>query len=381
MHVNLNPNGEVVPCCIADDNYVIGDLNTQSIEDIWNSPRMVNLRQKFLDGKKPKICTRCFSKEETGVSSHRQHSNEKFAKELAEIKSPVADLNLLHWDFRFSNLCNFKCRSCGPDFSSSWIPDSEKLGRPYDNKVLKNKETNIYNLIDKNINKVKRIYFAGGEPLLMDEHWYILSELDRLGRYDVVLEYNTNMSTLKRGNKHVFDYWKKFDVRLWPSIDEIHERAEIIRSGTQWHKVEENLKEVIATGIKPSPSITVSVMNVHRLKNIIDHLIDIGICVDRIGFNMLHLPDHYNINVMNDAAKKRILSDIMNMILDYRIQYNFNMKEKLQQIIAQLKTPQNSYGSMKLEIISHKIDIIRKENLFNSIPELKSNVQIEEDVV
>lgn len=381
VHVNLNPNGEVVPCCIADDNYVIGDLNTQSIEDIWNSPRMVNLRQQFLDGKKPKICTRCFSKEETGVSSHRQHSNEKFAKELAEIKSPVADLNLLHWDFRFSNLCNFKCRSCGPDFSSSWIPDSEKLGRPYDNKVLKNKETNIYNLIDKNINKVKRIYFAGGEPLLMDEHWYILSELDRLGRYDVVLEYNTNMSTLKRGNKHVFDYWKKFDVRLWPSIDEIHERAEIIRSGTQWHKVEENLKEVIATGIKPSPSITVSVMNVHRLKNIIDHLIDIGICVDRIGFNMLHLPDHYNINVMNDAAKKRILSDIMNMILDYRIQYNFNMKEKLQQIIAQLKTPQNSYGSMKLEIISHKIDIIRKENLFNSIPELKSNVQIDEDVV
>ena len=234
---------------------------------------------------------------------------------------------------------------------------------------------------DTRINKVKRIYFAGGEPLLMDEHWYILRELDRLGRYDVVLEYNTNMSTLKRGNKHVFDYWKKFDVRLWPSIDEIHERAEVIRSGTQWNKVEQNLKEVIATGIKPSPSITVSVMNVHRLKNIIDHLIDIGICVDRIGFNMLHSPNHYNINVMNDAAKKRILSDIMNMILDYRIQYNFNMKEKLQQIIAQLKTPQDSYGSMKLEIISHKIDIIRKENLFNSIPELKSNVQIEEDVV
>ena len=72
VHVNLNPNGEVVPCCIATNNYVIGDLNNQSIEDIWNSPRMVNLRQQFLDGKKPKICTRCFSKEETGVSSHRQ---------------------------------------------------------------------------------------------------------------------------------------------------------------------------------------------------------------------------------------------------------------------------------------------------------------------
>ena len=84
---------------------------------------------------------------------------------------------------------------------------------------------------------------------------------------------------------------------------------------------------------------------------------------------------------MNDAAKKRVLSDIMNMILDYKIQYNFNMKEKLQQIIAQLKNPQDCYGSMKLEIISHKIDIIRKENIFNSIPELKSNVQIEEDVV
>lgn len=381
VHVNLNPNGEVVPCCVSTNNYVIGDLNNQPIEDIWNSPRMVNLRQQFLDGKKPKICTRCFSKEETGVSSNRQHSNEKFAKELAEIKSPIADLNLLHWDFRFSNLCNFKCRSCGPEFSSSWIPDSKKLGRPYDDKILKNKESNIYNLIDKNIFKVKRIYFAGGEPLLMDEHWYILSELDRLGRHDVVLEYNTNMSTLKRGNKHVFDYWKKFDVRLWPSIDEIHERAEIIRSGTQWNKVEENLKEVIAAGIEPSPSITVSVMNVHRLRNIIDHLVNIGIRIDKIGFNMLHSPAHYNISVMNNAAKQKTLSDIMNMILDYRLQYNFNMKEKLQQIIAQLKTPQDCDGSIKLEIISHKIDIIRKENLFNSIPELKSNVQIDENMV
>ena len=84
---------------------------------------------------------------------------------------------------------------------------------------------------------------------------------------------------------------------------------------------------------------------------------------------------------MNNAAKQKTLSDIMNMILDYRLQYNFNMKEKLQQIIAQLKTPQDCYGSMKLEIISHKIDIIRKENLFNSIPELKSNVQIDENMV
>ena len=56
VHVNLNPNGEVVPCCVSTNNYVIGDLNNQPIEDIWNSPRMVNLRQQFLDGKKPSTC-------------------------------------------------------------------------------------------------------------------------------------------------------------------------------------------------------------------------------------------------------------------------------------------------------------------------------------
>ena len=293
VHVNLNPNGNIVPCCITHGDNIMGNINESPIEEIWNSTKMKDLRQQLLDGKKPAICKRCYDKERSGSTSHRQHSNTKFSHLLGDAQTAEAKLNLKHWDFRFSNLCNLKCRTCGPEFSSSWVPDAEKISiRPNKkfDKVTKNKNKNIYDLIDNNISNVERIYFAGGEPLLMDEHWYILQKLDDLGRHDVVLEYNTNLTTLVRGNKSVLYYWDKFKVDVWPSIDEIGERAEIIRSGTVWPKVEDNLKEIIEAGINPQPSITVSVMNVHRLKEIVDHLISLGIKPARIGFNMVNTP-------------------------------------------------------------------------------------------
>ena len=357
----------------------MGNINESPIEEIWNSGKMKDLRQQLLDGKKPAICKRCYDKERSGSISHRQYSNKKFSHLLEDAQTSEAKLNLKHWDFRFSNLCNLKCRTCGPEFSSSWVPDIEKLSITPNkkfNKVTKNKNKNIYDLIDNNISNVERIYFAGGEPLLMDEHWYILQKLDDLGRYDVVLEYNTNLTTLVRGNKNVLYYWDKFKVDVWPSIDEIGKRAEIIRSGTVWSKVENNLKEIIEAGINPQPSITISVMNVHRIKEIVDHLISLGIKPAHIGFNMVNTPLHYNIAIMNDKAKVKILRHITDFILDYKLKYGVDYTQKLNQIRNQLKTPQIVQGAHQFEMYTRLLDSVRKESLFDIIPEIKDHVQV-----
>ena len=389
IHLNLDPNGDIAPCCITEGNDVMGNINDTPIEDIWHSPKYVQLRKEFLDGKQPRMCKRCFDKEKTGAISHRQYTLEKFPREINKELTVNPDLKLKHWDFRFSNLCNLKCRSCGPAFSSSWIPDAKKLNyKTSYPKIIKNKNT--YDLIDKNIDVVERIYFAGGEPLLMDEHWYIIKKLDELGRYDVNLEYNTNLTTLTYKNENIIDYWKKWIgnkrsaasiIGLWPSIDEIGDRAEIIRSGTVWKKVEDNLKAVIDAGIDPQPSITVSVFNVHRLPVIVDYLIGLGIRPQRISFNMVITPAHYNIAILNSEVKKKIRIDLLKFILDSKIKYNWDYSQRLAEVMNHLNRKQQKELVQTFLIYSWGLDRVRNEHIYNVIPELKDNVQLDENVV
>ena len=85
-------------------------------------------------------------------------------------------------------------------------------------------------------------YFAGGEPLITPEHYVILEEMIRKGRTDTILRYNTNASTISYKQYDIFDLWKHFDrIELSCSIDHYGERAEVMRHGTDWARVEENL--------------------------------------------------------------------------------------------------------------------------------------------
>jgi MoaA/NifB/PqqE/SkfB family radical SAM enzyme len=93
------------------------------------------------------------------------------------------EMKLVYWDFRFSNLCNMKCRMCGGHLSSMWVADEDKIyhrvskANPVVN-VADNSIDNIYKILNENMEYVEEIYFAGGEPLIMDEHYYILEKLN-----------------------------------------------------------------------------------------------------------------------------------------------------------------------------------------------------------
>ena len=110
---------------------------------------------------------------------------------------------MTYWDIRFSNLCNLSCRSCGHIFSSSWYKDQVALAGPEwakNNSVLNYAgrfETDMMEQLMEHLDYVEQIYFAGGEPLMMDEHYVILDELERRGRFDVRLIYNTELLTRK----------------------------------------------------------------------------------------------------------------------------------------------------------------------------------------
>ena len=163
------------------------------------------------------------------------------------------DFAMTYWDIRFSNLCNLSCRSCGHIFSSSsWYKDQVQLAGPQwekDNNVLNYAgrfKTDMMDQLMEHLEHVEQIYFAGGEPCMMDEHYVILEELERRGRFDVRLIYNTNFTHVKLKDRLVFDYWKKFDsVAVGASLDAMGPRAEYIRKGTKWDIVEENRRQMM----------------------------------------------------------------------------------------------------------------------------------------
>ena len=389
IHLNLEPNGKVVPCCLTSHyNYFSGDLTTDSIEEIWNSDNMKSLRKEMMNGVEPKICATCFNRERITGESGRVYHNREFKSVLKDI--PIiteADgtcnkMELKYWDFRFSNLCNLKCRSCGPRYSSAWVPDAKKLGLADQEKVWNiesvNKATN-YDFLKDQVKHVQKIYFAGGEPLLMPEHWQTLDLLVENERFDVKISYNTNATSWTYGKKNALDYWKLWKpgrIEVWPSIDEIGERAELIRSGTVWSKVESNLKELTTLdNIVIRPGMTIGAWNVRRLPTIITYLTDIGVInkkqyYQNFFINLLEYPTHYHVHILPDDYRKETIAEIHDFIASYNKKYNTQIDRIFTHILHELEKPHNPEAAKHFVLTSQKVDDVRGENIYDVIPEL-----------
>jgi radical SAM protein with 4Fe4S-binding SPASM domain len=392
VHLNIIPNGKVYHCCMTTDYKTFaGDLNTQTIEEVWNGDFMKNLRKQMINGEEPKACSKCFESERSSGTSTRLNHNKFYKSKLNEIpiiteaSGHVDKVDLKYWDFRFSNLCNYKCRTCGPDFSSAWIPDAEKMGwkvNEENKKVLEiksvNQQTNL-DFVKKYINTVEKIYFAGGEPLLMDEHWQILDMLDQAQRYNVILTYNSNLSKLVYKDKNVLDYWRKWGRRiwLWPSIDEIDERSELIRSGTNWPNVEANLKAAVGLKIHIKPSITVSIMNVFRIPEIIQRMIDIGVIRqedenwNNFHLNVVEYSERFRVGIMNDTFKAKTRKKLEDFIVTYKEKYGVDIKDKFLHLFWHLEKPSDLHLIEDFKVFTNYMDELRNENTWETIPELK----------
>lgn len=386
IHLHTWPNGQVYPCCMTPMEYPIGNLKNNNLKELWNSEKVKNLRLQFLEDQRPKSCHRCYEMEDMGQRSTRQRLNENYEKHFQKIDRTEKDgtfdeFNLVYWDFRFNNICNFKCRTCGPQLSTGWYEDTKKIwGRlPDDVKVIKeNLET--WNEIEPLFDIVEEIYFAGGEPLIMEEHYRILKKLDEMKRYDVHLRYNTNFSQLKYKNLQVNEIWPKFDsVHLSVSLDGNGPKGEYIRKNMEWSKILENRKK-----LNPMPkniyfyiNCTLSVMNSF-------HVVDFHRECLKTGF--IETPDHFRLNILQFPLHFRLQAmprDIKNrLILHYEKYIEELSKEKHSKSI--INDFHSAINFIKSEDLSHEIenfkknvfqvDSIRNEKFVEIFPELQEMI-------
>ncbi len=387
IHLHAYPTGEAWPCCQAEMSAgSIGNCKSHTLKDLWNSDRMKRLRTNMLTETKDSLCVRCYEQEDAGFFSGRQSANKHHGHHIDRIDHTHHDgtyenFQMTYWDIRFSNLCNLRCRSCGHIFSSSWYQDQVKLAGDdwaQKNKVLNyagRHETDVWEQLIEHLDYVEQIYFAGGEPLMMDEHYRILEELERRGRFDVRLIYNTNFTQTRLKNRHVFDYWKKFDsVAVGASLDASDARAEYIRKGTQWEEVEANRQMMlkVCPQVDFYISATLSIMNAWHLPDFHKDWVNKGLIRPQdFNINILQDPPHYRLDIATDGYKQKIKQKFEDHLLWLRPEDKLHRAVTgYESAIKYMMSIDNSHLLPTFWEKTHQLDRMRNENILSSLPEL-----------
>jgi radical SAM protein with 4Fe4S-binding SPASM domain len=387
IHLYIEPNGSAYPCCgaIYRSENVLGNTNQTPIREIWNGQPMRDLRLHMLNDQPSKMCTRCYEQEASGFHSMRKSANKHHGHHIARAETTGSDgtvdqFSMIYWDVRFSNLCNLRCRSCGPSFSSSWFQDQLRLAPDYgDNHkalVFAGKyETDLWEQLIEHIDHVEQIYFAGGEPMMMEEHYRILEELERRGRFDVRLIYNTNFTQTKLKDRYVFDYWKKFDsVAIGASLDAMGPQGEYIRKGTIWEEVEENRRMMLEAcpNVDFYVSATLSILNAWHVPDFHRDWSERGLIQPRdFNINILTDPKHYRLDIAPKNFKKEIEKKYQTHLAWLTNQDSLRRASNgYKSAIAFMNATDNTHMIDTFWRKTHELDNIRKENILDIIPEL-----------
>ena len=388
IHLHAYPTGQAYPCCMADMQYPLGSVRENTIKEIWNNDAMKQVRVNMIADQPNAACHRCYEQEKYGFFSGRQSANKHHGHHIDRIMDTKQDgtleeFALTYWDIRFSNLCNLSCRSCGHIFSSSWHKDQSILAGPEwkkNNKVLNyagRYATDVWEQLLEHIDHVEQIYFAGGEPLLMEEHYNILDELDRRGRYDVRLIYNTNFTHTQLKDRSVFDYWKKFDsVSVGASLDASGPRAEYIRKGTDWQVVEKNRIEMMQScpDVDFYISPTLSIMNAWHLPDFHKDWVNRGLIKPQdLNVNILQDPAYYRADIAPNTYKDLLIARFKEHIEWLKPQDQLlRATTGFESAINCLESNDNTNLIDTFWRKTHELDSIRNEKWDHYLPELKA---------
>jgi hypothetical protein len=394
IHFHAWPDGKVFPCCVADSTKPVANTSTsETVLEIMNSDRFKEIRVKMLSDEYVPECKRCYELEEYGIYSLRQGQNgRRGVKSLdlinrTRVDGSIAKFDMKYMDIRFSNFCNFKCRSCGPSCSSVWAQEhvemhgQKSLEEHFDMKkiIISNNEENVFfSKLEHHLMEVEEVYFAGGEIIITDEHYKCLDFWIKNGKTDIELNYTSNFSTLKYKQKDLLGYWKQFkNVRIWASLDAMGEHAEIIRAGTDWNRIESNMKRIKneAPNVKFSITPTISIWNVHAFPKFLDYLVENKFIDPDPGsyegprFNILTSPWWANIGILPNWAKTRLLGLYRECREKYR--YNTELVNGLSSVILALEQGVSNPGGLEeFFAFNDKLDKHRKEKLLKVVPEL-----------
>lgn len=329
INMEITTEGTNRPCCKYDAFKLEDSTKTvanTSLIKLYNTEELTALREQFMHNKRPEKCKVCWVEEENNIQSLRQVYNFNWLNKPSWGKPPEPKkVNFSqafngqpsNLDLKLSNLCNLRCRICGPWSSTQWIKDFNelvwankqtiKLWTENAKEKLLIQEENQQILIDW-AERLLRIEFFGGEPMMQQEHDDILNLMIKSGyskKQDLC--YNTNGTFF---NADLISKWTNFDLIVVNfSIDDIGKRFEYQRKNAIYNEVLENLNNYkILADMYELPHrfylyITVSIYNVYYLNEILTELSQFSFPVI---LNLLHNPPSLSIQNIPDRIKPMI---------------------------------------------------------------------------
>jgi hypothetical protein len=374
---------------MADSTKPIASTTSESIISMMNSDEYKQLRLRMLNDEPSEVCQRCYDVELLGTWSLRQSQNRVRGNNNLHLVNKtkedgsIEDFKLKYMDIRFSNICNMKCRSCGPSCSSLWAQEyKERHGevmlrdRFGLNKIVvtNNENDDLWEKLLPYLDDVEEVYFAGGEALITPEHYRILDYWLAKGKTDVKVTYTTNFSVFKFKDKNVLDYWKKFPkVEIYASLDASGDLAEYMRKGTIWKDIEENAfmikREVPHVRFEITP--TISLWNAHQFPAFHQDWIEKGLLSKKqeIRLNLLTGPWYASILIAPQFYKdylRKLYEPVRN-----DPSYSDTIRYAYKAVLNTLGSGEENKGGMQEFFhFNAKLDEHRKENILESIPEL-----------
>ena len=395
VHLATRPNGDVRVCCTAnasgagvDDNKGVGlvtqdgvnmNLREHTIEQVWNSKFMRDTRLQLLNNQVPTSCTKCFQEEANGITSKRQWETEVWNEQLDmnTIVSSVAEdgslpVNIPYFDLRLGNMCQLKCVMCSPHDSSSWIKDWKlqypkyksielKQDQGWDNKYDYTwyQKGSFLDTMKEQAQFIKELYFAGGEPLLIPEHYKILQFMVDTGNAgNCMLRYNSNGLELP---DKLLELWSHFkEVRFNFSIDAVGDKNHYIRYPSNWETVVQNLHILDNTpdNIIVNIACAVQILNIMYLPELAKWKLSQNFkkvhmhpkTNGDVGTHLVYFPSYLNIRVLPIELKELAANNIREFtdnprwlgFIDYMMQEDWSTK--LPSTIEYLETCDTTRG-------------------------------------
>jgi hypothetical protein len=245
-----------------------GEYNPQTLEEWWNGEHMRSVRVRMINGETLPECEVCNNKL-LNTNVYRDYFWNMFKDQYIQIMS-VTDWKTGHynghpisWDYRFSNLCNFKCRMCGDMLSSAWETEQKthnmiNWADPKNNWQQPEIRKEITRFQDEQIEqefalaveegRVEEVYWVGGEPLMYEQHWRYMRRIIELGYgKKVYARYNTNLSRVNYKGINLFsdilDHVR--DYQICASLDGTGRIGEYIRTGLNYSEWLGNYREAV----------------------------------------------------------------------------------------------------------------------------------------
>lgn len=434
IHQSLRSNGDIRVCCHAQHGPTKGILKDEDgnvynakhsdIQEARNSPLIKEIRKTMMEGKWHPECIRCQTENDSGMNSKQQYENiiwidkgvyswEELLKNTKDDGSIDADkVDCTYYDIRLGNLCNLKCRMCGPTDSSQWYNDQVKLWGPQfkdshgvvdlvlndkgkyvpKNDVYNWHESECYwNQMIQQIPQITKLYIVGGEPLMIDRHYEFLQKCVDMGQApEILVEYNTNLTNI---SNRAWDIWKHFkQINIGASIDGVGEINNYMRYPSNFDQIYKNLIKLSQAegNYKVWIAATINVFNVLHFPEFMEWILLNKIprvndddWMPIVTPHPLHGPKFYNIRMLPKFAKDAVrekYEQYKPKLLEIIDKSNFTEERKassrrsvvslLDQYIDYMYAKDFSDELPRFWRATRKLDEIRGHTIEDYIPEL-----------